>query len=184
MKESQARGLTHWMLYTDSKSLYAYDLVAGKSKAVSVLDKLSRKVSYMAVDSNHGYLFVAMQSENDDDKDTVDRYSFKVDASGKTASLTIDEATKVQVYKGKFIGGITVDDDQSILYVAETSDKRIDSISYTPKVLEVSNSEIGLTSTIYKGLSGLNHVTSLTVDYLGNILWSTSKDGQSKGAIK
>ena len=60
MKESEARGLTHWMLYTDSKKVYAYDLVAGKSKAVSVLDNLSSKVSFMAVDSNHGYLFVAM----------------------------------------------------------------------------------------------------------------------------
>ena len=82
MKDSQAMGLTHWMLYTDSEKIYAYDLVDGNKTAFPVLDSGlgGGKVLSMAVDSNQGLLFVAMNSKSGD-KDTIDRFSFKVDST-------------------------------------------------------------------------------------------------------
>lgn len=75
------------MLYTDSESIYAYNLIEGNSTAVSILSGLE-KATFLAVDANRGYVFVAMRTAGK--KDTIDRYNFKVDAGGKTAFMMID----------------------------------------------------------------------------------------------
>ena len=58
MEQSEARGLTHWMLYADGSSVSAYDIVTGDKIAAEVL-KIESDVSNLAVDANKGYLFVS-----------------------------------------------------------------------------------------------------------------------------
>ena len=80
-----------------------------------------------------------------------------------------------QVYRGKKIGGLTIDEDQGILYVSDLAEERIVSVLYERQDLE--------TKTIYAGLKGLSDVTSLAVDFLGNIFWAVNQDGKDEGAI-
>lgn len=68
--------------------------------------------------------------------------------------------------------------------MADKGSKRIETINYDPKVLELSNSGKGLTSAIYESIPGLDSITSLSVDYLGKLFWSVSHNGESKGAVK
>ena len=68
--------------------------------------------------------------------------------------------------------------------MADKGSKRIETINYDPKVLELSNSGKGLTSSIYESVAGLDSITSLSVDYLGKLFWSVDQNGESKGAIK
>ena len=60
MEQAQQHGLIHWMLFAATDEVFAYNLVEGGGKAVSLLDGLTG-VSHIAVDANHGYLFVASQ---------------------------------------------------------------------------------------------------------------------------
>ena len=50
---------------------------------------------------------------------------------------------------------MTLDDDQSILYVADTGARRIDSVNYDTKTLELTNSGTCLTTSLYEGLKDL-----------------------------
>lgn len=46
-----------------------------------------------------------------------------------------------------------------------------------------SNSNSGLAETLYESVNNLASVTSLAVDYLGNIYWTVSDEGTTDGAI-
>ena len=120
-----------------------------------------------------------MAYQETDKKASVDRYSFTHDksASGDDWKIAVNVTTKVNVYLGKSIKSLAIDDDQSILYVADAENKRIDSVQYNTKMLEASNSQTGLTSTLYQTNNSLKAVTSMAVDYLGNIFWSVEEDG-------
>ena len=110
MKESEARGLTHWLLYTDREAVYAYNVIRGNGVVSKVLSGL-QGVSNLAIDKNKGYLFVAQNSENTD-KAKVDRYDLSVSLkSNSTAEVLIKETSKIEVYKGKRIAGLSIDDD-------------------------------------------------------------------------
>lgn len=61
MVQSEARGLTHWMLYADGSSVYAYDIVTGDLTATEVLT-IEDGVDTLAVDANKGYVFVGYTS--------------------------------------------------------------------------------------------------------------------------
>ena len=169
MKKSEARGLTHWMIYSDGHALYAYNLVVGDKKVSTLIEDLTNVVS-IAVDKNHGYLFVAMQGGAE--SATVDRFNFTVDATQATPKLSVNAGTRLNVYKGKHIESLAIDDDQSILYIADSKTKRIDSIQYSASILKKSNSNSGLADTLYETVNNLASVTSLAIDYQGNIYWS------------
>ena len=81
MLESEARGLTHWIVYSDESSVYAYDIVTGKGNAQAILVDLPSQVDTIAVDSNKGYMFLGYNSE--DEVARVDRYDFAVDNTDK-----------------------------------------------------------------------------------------------------
>ena len=91
--------------------------------------------------------------------------------------------TRLNVYKGKHIESLAIDDDQSILYIADSKTKRIDSLQYGAKILAKSNSSSGLAETLYETVNNLASVTSLAIDYQGNIYWSVGDEGTSDGAI-
>ena len=156
MKKSEARGLTHWMIYTDGNALYSYNLVVGDKKVSTLIKDLTNVVS-IAVDKNHGYLFVAMQGGAD--SATVDRFNFTVDATQATPKLTVNAATRVNVYKSKHIESLAIDDDQSILYIADSKTKRIDSLQYGASILAKSNSNSGLADTLYETVNTILNCT-------------------------
>ena len=66
------------MIYSDGHALYAYNLVVGDKKVSTLIEDL-KDVTSIAVDKNHGYLFVAMQESAE--SATVDRFNFTVDAT-------------------------------------------------------------------------------------------------------
>ena len=39
--------------------------------------------------------------------------------------MEVNKTTKLEVMKGKYITGLAIDDDQSILYIADADQKRI-----------------------------------------------------------
>ena len=96
MRHAEARGLTHWILFTDSesKAIYAYNVVNGFGKATAVLQiDASASVTALAVDANLGYLFVASEVTKEGDYESTDvhRYNFTVDATTKpSATLTVN----------------------------------------------------------------------------------------------
>lgn len=110
MKESEARGLTHWLLYADSSTIFAYSIVHGNGISTPVLEGLEG-VSSLAVDVNAGYLFVTSKASSAE-KATIDRYDFAVDASSESAAvLTVDKTSAKEVYRGQSIDSVTIDAD-------------------------------------------------------------------------
>jgi len=182
MLRGQMHGLHHWMLFASANEIFVYNLVEGQGKAESLLDGLTA-VTHVVVDANVGLLLVATQPSSLDA--VVDAYRFKVSRAPrpmfggqtKTASVvfTVDEHSKKQVYKGKRIGGLAVDDDQGILYVADTARQLIQTVFYNAMLPE--------TNTIYEKLPRLDQVTSLAVDYFGGLFWSAGLGGKADGAI-
>ena len=114
---------------------------------------------------------------------TVDRFNFTVDATKETPKMTVNASTRLNVYKGKQIESLAIDDDQSILYIADSKNKRIASLQYNGSVLAKSNSSSGLVETLYETVNNLASVTSLAIDYQGNIYWSVGEDGKTDGAV-
>ena len=49
MKESQARGLVHWMFFSDGKTIYSYDIVRDAKTAAPILEDL-KNVEALAID--------------------------------------------------------------------------------------------------------------------------------------
>ena len=127
MKTSEARGLTHWMIYSDGKALYAYNLVVGDKKVSTLIEDL-KDVTSIAVDKNHGYIFVVIHDMLG--AATVDRFNITVDNTQATPKMTLNASTRLNVYRGKHIESLAIDDDQSILYIADSQTKRIDSLQY------------------------------------------------------
>ena len=72
--QSEERGLTHWLLYSDGSSIYAYNPVSSQEPTV-LLNGL-RDVTDLAVDQNKGFLYVAQHEGKN--KSTVSRYAFSV----------------------------------------------------------------------------------------------------------
>ena len=170
------------MLFTDGKEVFAFNVVSGKGEVQSVLSDLTG-VRSLAVDKNRGYLFVASSSTSG--KSHVDRYAFAVEVSQEGDTLTVNSTSKTEVYSGRNVKSLAIDDDESILYVADTESARIDEIKYSGHVRQLANSEIGLVKTLYseEDVSSLAKVTSLAVDYLGNLFWTTSSQGKTQGAV-
>lgn len=129
----------------------------------------------MTVDSNRGYLFVAATSAS---SSTVDRFGFSVDISKAAPVLAVNGTSRQQVYEGSAIESIAIDADQGILYIADSGSERIDSFKYEPAGL--NNTQ---TKTLYEKTQNLDEVTSVEVDYLGNLFWAVGEDGKDDGAI-
>lgn len=111
MKDSEALGLTHWMLYADKSTVYAYDIVNGKQKTTEVLTILD-KIDNLAIDSNHGYVFVGYLSSEDDETAKIDRYDFSVDDKDKKHPLlSVNVTSALNVYEGEVISALAIDDD-------------------------------------------------------------------------
>lgn len=110
MEQSEARGLTHWMLYAEGAAVYAYDIVTGDKVAAEVLT-LDTPVSNLAVDANKGYLFVG-SATSDESKAKIDRYNFTVDDKDRTnPSLAVNATSVLNVFEGDSVGSLAIDDD-------------------------------------------------------------------------
>lgn len=178
-KGSEARGLTHWILASDGEAVFAYSLIQKSDAATKVLSGLSG-VNSLTVDPNQGYLFVASASGS---TSTVDRYEFTVDISKAAPVLAVKETTKEQIYEGSVIESIAIDADQGILYIADSGNKRIDSLKYDPSKTKSSGSTTSKATTLYEKTQNLDVVTSVEVDYQGNLFWAVREDGKDDGAI-
>ena len=87
------------------------------------------------------------------------------------------------MYQGEDIAGLACDDDQSILYIADNKKQRLVQIKYDDRIYDMLNTTEGLTETLYDDIESLGYVSSITVDYRGNVYWSTSQNGQDDGSI-
>ena len=56
----------------------------------------------------------------------------------------------LEVYRGYLITALTVDDDQSILYLSETGKNRLVKINYSPEKLIAAASNVGKITYIYE----------------------------------
>ena len=75
---------------------------------LTILDNIDT----LAIDSNHGYVFVGYLSSEDDETAKVDRYDFSVDDKDrKHPSLHVNATTALNVYEGEVISALAVDDD-------------------------------------------------------------------------
>ena len=97
-----------------------------------------KKIVDVAIDTQASYLFVVEQIDEATGKTKVMRYPISVylkrrsvDTSNDTYPLVSVNATAgVKVFKGKVVS-ITVDEDQSILYLADAQNEKISSINYS-----------------------------------------------------
>ena len=89
----------------------------------------------------------------------------------------------LEVMQGKEIVSIAVDHDQSILYVADSGEKKIKNLKYAPEMLTIINSEIGLEDVMYSQLHNMNHISSIDIDLYGDIYWSFDKYGKDQGVV-
>ena len=97
--------------------------------------------------------------------------------------MSVNATTALNVYEGETVTALTIDGDQSILYIADTGAKTIDSIQYDHRELDKSKDDIGLVETLYHQVHNLEYVTSLAVDFMGNIFWSLEENGLEDGVI-
>ena len=81
------------------------------------------------------------------------------------------------MYQGEDIAGLACDDDQSILYIADNKKQRLVQIKYDDRIYDMLNTTEGLTETLYDDIESLGYVSSIAVDYRGNVYWSTSQNG-------
>lgn len=115
--------------FADNSNVYLWDPIANQS-AATILEDLPLTTG-IAVDVNKGYLFVCTY-EQEDRKSLVYRYTVKVDLSQgiNNPVFSLNKTEGILMFTGKVIQGITVDGDQSILYVADQGTRRIISINY------------------------------------------------------
>lgn len=107
-----------------------------------------------------------------------------VDGGVLEPQFRVSQASKLEVYRGKKITAITVDEDQSILYIAETENERLVSINYSPEKLLATSNSVGKVTYIYEDPSQtLGDVQSLAVNLMGKVFWSNSQDGKQDGAL-
>lgn len=180
VKDGELAGLTHWILFSAEEGIYATNLVNGQKHAQLVVANVT-DVTAMAVDSNQGYLFVAIQ--DDEDSSHIDRYHFKIANDVRPPLMSVNTTTKLEVYLGKVISSLAVDGDQSILYVADTLAERIDQVQYDARTLDLANTVSGVTSQVYEGLANFDKLTALAVDKTGEIYWTVSEGGSTDGSI-
>lgn len=50
-------------------------------------------------------------------------------------------------------------------------------------MLELANSDTGLIGTVYDSIDKLSQVTSIAVDFRGNLFWSVDSNGKQEGTI-
>lgn len=81
--------------------------------------------------------------------------------------LRVEPLSKQQVFEGNLISAITIDEDQSILYIADIGDKRIATLNYSPENSSATLSKIGIVKYIYEKLSTLDTISSLAVNLYG-----------------
>ena len=75
----------------------------------------------------------------------MNRYNFVVEKSESGLfSITVDFNTAIEVFSGIEITSLAIDDDQSILYIADSSTRKISNLKYAPEMLTMINSRIGL----------------------------------------
>ena len=179
-KYEEIMGLTHWMIFTDGKSLFAKNYI--RDSKVFTLLKDQEEITSLAVDANKGYIFFSIQS--DSDSSYVNRYSIEIDASDpKNPLISLNETSMLEVMQGQEIVSIAVDHDQSILYVADSGEEKIKNLKYAPEMLTIINSEIGLEDVMYSQLHNMNHISSVTIDLYGDIYWSFDKYGKEQGVV-
>lgn len=117
----------------------------------------------------------------------MSRYTFFIELPLKNEDggvlvpeLMVAPLSKTPVYEGSQVTAIALDDDQSIVYLADAGQNRIVSVSYAPEKL--MNNKAGLTKFIYENV-GLTKVSSLAVNLYGRIFWANSEKGKTEGAI-
>ena len=101
----------------------------------------------------------------------------------KNPVIFLNDTSVLTVMEGSEITSIAVDQDQSILYVSDTNEKKIKNLKYAPEMLTIINSEIGLENVLYSGLNNMGHISSIEVDLLGDMYWSYDKYGKENGVV-
>lgn len=84
-----------------------------------------------------------------------------------TPQLRVEPLSKQHVFEGNLISAITIDEDQSILYIADIGDQRIITINYSPEKSSTTLNNIGVLKYIYEKVSTLNTISSLAVNLYG-----------------
>ena len=109
---SEAKGLTHWFIVYDGAKLHAWNIV--RNVRFDLLQYTNLKA--MAVDTVHGYLFLT-------DGSSIQRWQLVVSLGADKMSPTIKTTGGyvTQYQDTETILAITVDADQSALYVATTA---------------------------------------------------------------
>ena len=97
--------------------------------------------------------------------------------------MHVDILSKIQIYQGQQISAITLDEDQSILYIADNGTKSITKVNYSPELLLNENNMTGVSKEIYQNVSILGNISSIAVNMHGKIFWSALKNGQTDGSI-
>ena len=112
------------------------------------------------------------------------QYEFTVNITNFTKPfITVNTTSKLEVATGIEITSLAIDDDQSILYIADGGEKEISRLKYAPEMLLMIKSEKGLEEALYEGLHNFEYVYSIAVDRLGGIYWSFSRYGTEDGVI-
>ena len=112
------------------------------------------------------------------------QYDFSVNATNYTKPfITVNTTSKLEVATGIEITSLAIDDDQSILYIADGGEEQISRLKYAPEMLTMIKSEKGLEEALYEGLHNFEYVYSIAVDRLGGIYWSFSEYGKEDGVI-
>lgn len=173
-------------MYTDGKAIYVWDFVVN-TPIKKVLDVADGECVNLAVDTNFRFIFTLQKSA--DAAFVVNRFKFSVepptkDEDGKAVlpALHIDESSKVKVYKGNEISAIALDADQSILYIADTGNKRIATFRYSPELVTMTKS-IGKVTNIYDNVSSLDKISSLAVNLYGKLFWTNKANGKTDGTL-
>ena len=97
--------------------------------------------------------------------------------------MSVNSTHQETFYSGEDIGAITLDEDQSILYIAEKQSSELVAINYNQAWLLAQNKTTPVPESIYKGKTSLKSVTSMAVDFFGNLFWASGTDGKSSGSI-
>lgn len=120
-------------------------------------------------------------------KSVVSRYTFFVelplqneDGGVLVPELMVAPLSKSPVYEGSLVTALTLDDDQSIVYIADSGLNRLVAVSYAPELL--LNNRAGVKRFIYENV-GLDKVSALAVNLYGRIFWANSDGGKANGVI-
>lgn len=111
------------MLFSKGGNVYSKNFVRD-TRVVQILDEPNNIVA-MAVDANLGHLFAATW-DKDEEVSEVFRWDLKVNVTNRTHPyLYVNETSKLKVMKGEHITDLSIDDDQSILYIADEGEKKL-----------------------------------------------------------